>query len=151
MLINTDELCRAHTHTLRTQYCAKRPAGGANPLCLPACPSCLSLPACRYENIVQIRCLYEGVTVQDMLDNWHSMLPAKMQEWSLDRQQVSAGTATAHILAAAGQGVVQQRGLFVVVQRATVMQPTQCALRILLASASIQTFCASKLVWVLMV
>jgi len=45
---------------------------------------------CRYENIVQIRCLYEGVTVQDMLDNWHDMLPAKMKEWGLDRQKVSS-------------------------------------------------------------
>lgn len=43
---------------------------------------------CRYENIVQIRCLYEGITVQDMLDTWHKMLPKKMKEWGLDRQQV---------------------------------------------------------------
>lgn len=44
----------------------------------------------RYENIVQIRCLYEGVAVQDMLDTWHKMLPAKMKQWGLDRQAVSS-------------------------------------------------------------
>eukprot|EP00775_Hariotina_reticulata_P011464 gene11464-11610_t len=41
-----------------------------------------------YENIVQIRCLYEGVTVEDMLENWHYMLPSRMQEWGLDRGSV---------------------------------------------------------------
>lgn len=53
---------------------------------------------CRYENIVQIRCLYEGVTVQDMLDNWHDMLPAKMKEWGLDRQKVSSCQLVEHPL-----------------------------------------------------
>lgn len=39
-----------------------------------------------YENIVQIRCLYEGVGVEDMLDNWHSgMLESYMKKWQLDR------------------------------------------------------------------
>jgi hypothetical protein len=39
--------------------------------------------------VVQIRCLYEGVGVQQMLDAWHEMLPAKMQQWGLDRNKVS--------------------------------------------------------------
>lgn len=48
--------------------------------------------SCSYENIVQIRCLYEGVTVDDMLSSWHDMLPQKMQEWGLDRGQVGGST-----------------------------------------------------------
>lgn len=44
--------------------------------------------ACRYENIVQIRCLLEGVTVEDMLQHWHEMLPQHMEKWQLDRQEV---------------------------------------------------------------
>jgi hypothetical protein len=43
----------------------------------------------RYENVVQIRCLYEGVTVEQMLASWHDMLPAKMKEWGLQRGEVS--------------------------------------------------------------
>jgi phosphoglycolate phosphatase-like HAD superfamily hydrolase len=39
-----------------------------------------------YENIVQIRCLLEGVRPQDMLENWSAMLPECMDEWNLDRQ-----------------------------------------------------------------
>lgn len=41
-----------------------------------------------YENIVQIRCLYEGTSVEDMLANWATMLPAKMDEWKLDRAEM---------------------------------------------------------------
>eukprot|EP00882_Tetradesmus_deserticola_P010232 GHRQ01010810.1.p1 GENE.GHRQ01010810.1~~GHRQ01010810.1.p1 ORF type:complete len:302 (+),score=126.20 GHRQ01010810.1:460-1365(+) len=41
-----------------------------------------------YENVVQVRCLYEGVTVQQMLESWHDILPAKMKEWSLDRSKL---------------------------------------------------------------
>lgn len=45
--------------------------------------------ACSYENIVQIRCLYEGVAVDDMLATWHSnMLPSYMKKWELDRDEV---------------------------------------------------------------
>ncbi|KAG1667581.1 hypothetical protein FOA52_014662 [Chlamydomonas sp. UWO 241] len=40
-----------------------------------------------YENVVQIRALYEGVTVEDMLTNWGTILPAKMEEWGLDRTE----------------------------------------------------------------
>jgi len=45
-----------------------------------------------YENIVQIRCLYEGVTVEEMLESWQDMLPARMQEWALDRGSVGMVT-----------------------------------------------------------
>jgi hypothetical protein len=48
----------------------------------------------RYENIVQIRALYEGVGVQEMLDTWHKMLPKKMKEWGLDRQEVGILSST---------------------------------------------------------
>lgn len=41
-----------------------------------------------YENIVQIRCLLEGVEVDDMLNNWSKMLPEYMEKWNLDRAEV---------------------------------------------------------------
>ncbi|GAX82676.1 hypothetical protein CEUSTIGMA_g10102.t1 [Chlamydomonas eustigma] len=41
-----------------------------------------------YENVVQIRCLYEGVTVLKMLECWEHMLPQKMKEWQLDRAEL---------------------------------------------------------------
>ncbi|KAL4538461.1 hypothetical protein Ndes2437A_g01479 [Nannochloris sp. 'desiccata'] len=41
-----------------------------------------------YENIVQIRCLLEGVTVEEMLNNWHSLLPEYMKTWNLDRNEL---------------------------------------------------------------
>lgn len=47
-----------------------------------------SCPRCRYENIIQIRCLYEGISVEQMLDEWETMLPAKMKEWGLNRAEV---------------------------------------------------------------
>lgn len=37
---------------------------------------------------MQIRCLYEGLTVEQMLTSWHDMLPAKMKEWGLERSKV---------------------------------------------------------------
>ena len=46
---------------------------------------------CSYENIVQIRCLLEGVAPQEMLQTWHDMLPAYMQRWGLDRGEVCPG------------------------------------------------------------
>jgi len=42
----------------------------------------------RYENLVQVRCLLEGVQPQDMLDNWHELLPAYMEKWGLKRSEV---------------------------------------------------------------
>ena len=41
--------------------------------------------AAGYENIIQLRALLEGVSTSSMLDSWHTMLSAKMQEWDLDR------------------------------------------------------------------
>jgi len=38
-----------------------------------------------YENIVQIRCLLEGITVDNMLNNWITLLPYYMTKWQLDR------------------------------------------------------------------
>lgn len=38
-----------------------------------------------YENVVQVRCLLEGVTPDAMLAGWRDMLPAKMAAWGLDR------------------------------------------------------------------
>lgn len=43
---------------------------------------------CRYENIVQIRCLLEGVSVEEMLEDWSRLLPVHMEKWSLDRAEV---------------------------------------------------------------
>lgn len=43
---------------------------------------------CRYENLVQVRCLLEGVSEDDILQNWHTILPHSMQRWHLDRQEV---------------------------------------------------------------
>jgi len=42
-----------------------------------------------YENLVQVRCLVEGATVEGMLEGWPAMLAAKMEEWKLDRGDVS--------------------------------------------------------------
>eukprot|EP00879_Flechtneria_rotunda_P032260 GHRR01035436.1.p1 GENE.GHRR01035436.1~~GHRR01035436.1.p1 ORF type:complete len:159 (+),score=49.21 GHRR01035436.1:393-869(+) len=45
-----------------------------------------------YENVVQIRCLYEGTSVDEMLQSWHVLLPKKMDEWQLDRSEVRPGS-----------------------------------------------------------
>lgn len=34
---------------------------------------------------MQVRALLEGVPAAEMLANWHTLLPAKMAEWDLDR------------------------------------------------------------------
>ncbi|GMH34394.1 hypothetical protein BSKO_02228 [Bryopsis sp. KO-2023] len=41
-----------------------------------------------YENIVQIRCLLEGVGVDEMLEDWGSILEDYMKKWSLDRAEL---------------------------------------------------------------
>ena len=41
-----------------------------------------------YENVVQVRCLLEGVTPADMLKNWSTMLPEYMSKWDLDRSSL---------------------------------------------------------------
>lgn len=56
----------------------------------------------RYENIVQIRCLLEGVTVEDMLDNWHSILPEYMKTWNLDRNEVRKKEKEQYLLSVYG-------------------------------------------------
>lgn len=38
-----------------------------------------------YENLVQVRCLLEGVSVDAILEDWPTMLKNKMGLWSLDR------------------------------------------------------------------
>ena len=38
-----------------------------------------------YENIIQVRALLEGVSVDDMLEHWPEMLSAKMDEYKLER------------------------------------------------------------------
>ncbi len=42
----------------------------------------------RYENLVQIRCLLEGDSEEDILNNWHTILPDRMARWQLDRSEV---------------------------------------------------------------
>ena len=54
-----------------------------------------ALMSCRYENLVQVRCLLDGTTEDDMLQNWHTLLPDSMARWQLDRSEVQ----TAHIFA----------------------------------------------------
>ncbi|MEW5297073.1 MAG: hypothetical protein WDW38_005882 [Sanguina aurantia] len=42
-----------------------------------------------YENVVQVRCLWEGMTSSHMLDHWgHEELPAAMGKWNLDRSEL---------------------------------------------------------------
>ena len=42
---------------------------------------------------MQIRCLLEGVGVDDMLENWDTLLPDYMQRWELDRAEVRPGAS----------------------------------------------------------
>ena len=66
--------------------------------CLHSCrTSSPSSDPCRYENIVQIRCLLEGVDPDEMLLHWHDMLPQYMQRWQLDRAEASAVARCAHL------------------------------------------------------
>ncbi|BDA48771.1 hypothetical protein COCOBI_12-4530 [Coccomyxa sp. Obi] len=41
-----------------------------------------------YENLVQIRCLLDGDTEEDILENWHTILPDRMARWQLDRSEL---------------------------------------------------------------
>ena len=43
-----------------------------------------------YENLVQVRCLVEGVRAEEMLADWPGMLAARMADWKLDRADVSS-------------------------------------------------------------
>ncbi len=42
----------------------------------------------RYENVVQVRCLLEGVAVDDILADWYTLLGRYMERWGLDRGEV---------------------------------------------------------------
>jgi hypothetical protein len=42
----------------------------------------------RYENIVQIRCLLEGIPAEEILRDWHNLLPRQMSTWGLERGEV---------------------------------------------------------------
>ena len=45
--------------------------------------------ACSYENLVQIRLLLEQlVSPEEMLSDWHTLLPHYMQTWDLNRDDV---------------------------------------------------------------
>ena len=37
---------------------------------------------------MQVRCLLEGISEDDILQNWHTILPESMQRWHLDRKEV---------------------------------------------------------------
>lgn len=54
---------------------------------LPPTPVCTCV-FLSYENIVQIRCLYDGVSVEEMLEGWDRVLPETMKKWELDRSKV---------------------------------------------------------------
>lgn len=45
------------------------------------------LPA-RYENLIQVRCLLEGVHPNDILQSWHTILPEYMDKWKQNRKEV---------------------------------------------------------------
>ncbi len=73
------------TPTPASAYCKNRHGGQSMSITAPSHTSC----CCSYENIVQIRCLLEGDSVQDILDHWHVMLQERMQHWGLERSQVT--------------------------------------------------------------
>lgn len=41
-----------------------------------------------YENLVQVRCLLEGVSPAAILADWHHLLPEYMSKWGLDRSEL---------------------------------------------------------------
>lgn len=50
------------------------------------------LPA-RYENLIQVRCLLEGVHPNDILQSWHTILPEYMDKWKQSRKEVPYAVA----------------------------------------------------------
>ncbi len=54
----------------------------------------------RYENLVQVRCLLEGVPAEDILADWHGLLAHYMAKWGLERAEVR-GSSVARAAAAA--------------------------------------------------
>ena len=45
---------------------------------------------CRYENLIQVRCLLDGMSTEDILSNWHTILPERMNKWQQTREEVPA-------------------------------------------------------------
>lgn len=43
--------------------------------------------------MIQIRCLYEGMPVEEMLADWGTILPQRMAQWGLERAKVRRGLA----------------------------------------------------------
>jgi phosphoglycolate phosphatase-like HAD superfamily hydrolase len=65
-------------------------AARAKPAVLEAMREVRPVVETGYENVVQVRCLLEGVAPADMLASWHDMLPARMAAWGLDRARLVA-------------------------------------------------------------
>jgi len=83
------DVCRLLSHAERPQRLPSSPPFLLQQRSFPTTPSLHPTTTPSYENIVQIRCLYEGVGVDEMLATWHStMLPSYMQKWQLDRNKV---------------------------------------------------------------
>ena len=47
-----------------------------------------------YENLVQVRCLLEGVSVDAILEDWPTLLKSKMGAWALERADLVARFGT---------------------------------------------------------
>lgn len=45
---------------------------------------------CRYENLIQVRCLLEGISTDDILNDWHRLLPEYMDKWKQSRKEVTS-------------------------------------------------------------
>lgn len=41
-----------------------------------------------YENLIQVRCLLEGASPDDILANWHTILPEHMDKWKQNRTEL---------------------------------------------------------------
>lgn len=50
----------------------------------------MNLAICRYENLIQVRCLLEGVSTDDILNDWHTLLPEYMDKWKQSRKEVTS-------------------------------------------------------------
>jgi len=62
-----------------------------------------------YENLVQVRCLVEGVRAEEMLADWPGMLAARMADWKLDRADVSSKKG--EMMREGGGGAGRERAL----------------------------------------
>ncbi|KAL3135304.1 hypothetical protein ABBQ32_007501 [Trebouxia sp. C0010 RCD-2024] len=41
-----------------------------------------------YENLIQVRCLLEGISTDDILNKWHILLPEYMDKWQQSRKEL---------------------------------------------------------------